>query len=176
MVWHVVSVTGNVLTDRLMQRSQPLPVTVSDLAKVTCWVTCDCELTTWHLTDVANTVTSKCYRNLRIVLFDEHISSILSALWLLSLTCCIFRLVWLRPCRPETNGYWLIDWLFKHCRAAMRRSTATLLVASMFLSYTALFAWRANLDLTNHLFHGVVSNAFMSKTSRHFGTERTKNS
>ena len=40
----------------------------------------------------------------------------------------------------------------------MRRGTATLLVASMFLSYTALFAWRANLDLTNHLLCGVVSN------------------
>jgi len=42
-------------------------------------------------------------------------------------------------------------------RAAMRRGTATLLIASMFLAYTALFAWRANLDLSNQLFYGVVS-------------------
>jgi len=44
----------------------------------------------------------------------------------------------------------------------MRRGTATLLVASMLLSYTALFAWRANLDLSNHLFFGVVSNSVLS--------------
>ena len=42
----------------------------------------------------------------------------------------------------------------------MRRGTATLLIASMFVSYTALFAWRANLDLSNHLFLGVVSLTF----------------
>ena len=41
----------------------------------------------------------------------------------------------------------------------MRRGTAALLVASMFVSYTALFAWRANLDLNNRLFYGVVSSS-----------------
>ena len=43
------------------------------------------------------------------------------------------------------------------CRAAMMHGSALLLIASMFVTYTALFAWRANLDLNNHLFYGVVS-------------------
>ena len=43
------------------------------------------------------------------------------------------------------------------CRAAMRRGTAALLVAAMFVCYTLLFAWRANLDLSNQLLLGVVS-------------------
>jgi len=39
----------------------------------------------------------------------------------------------------------------------MRRGTAALLVAAMFVCYTSLFAWRANLDLSNQLLLGVVS-------------------
>jgi len=57
----------------------------------------------------------------------------------------------------------------------MRRGTATLLVALMFLSYTALFAWRANLDLSNHLFLGVVSCAVLFDenqiSKQHMGCE-----
>jgi len=44
----------------------------------------------------------------------------------------------------------------------MRHGTAVLLAALMLASYTALFAWRANLDLSNPLFHGVVSMCIIS--------------